>query len=150
MRTFLFLVLCAFSVTPFADARFVEAPAECHFPYDNNNVGREFKLSSCRGTLRDYGGTVGVQVNESHIGLSAGSFVIDGQDVRDIEEYPSGKLTISTSGADSGTNCNVVDAGGTQYASASWTSKTIIHRRAERWRVDVDYLLECWGAVQAQ
>lgn len=143
-----FLLLLLFvPLMVFADARFVEAPAECHFPYDNTNVGKEFKLSACRGTLRDYGGTVAVQVNESQTGLSAELFVIDGQDVRDRELYPSGALVISTSGADSGTNCNVVDADGIQYAAMNWKATTTIHRRAERWRVDVDYLLECWGGV---
>lgn len=141
------LLLVPFAL--FADARFVEAPAECHFPYDNANVDNEFKLSSCAGVLkqRNGGGIADVAAFVEQDNLPGSLFVIDGQDVRDIDEYPSGVLVVKTSGTDSGTNCNIVDAGGTTYVAANWDAVTRVYRIQNRYRVNVTYELSCWGGV---
>lgn len=142
-------------VAPFfamADARFVEAPAECHIPYDNGNVDLEYKLQSCDGQLHTIGGGNtydGVLFTEKS-NLPGNAYVIDGQDVRDTDAYPSGVLAVTTSGAESGTDCNIVNAGGTTYTTRNWTATTRVYRTQNLYRVNVDYDLSCWGAVQAQ
>lgn len=149
MRSFLLLVLCAVSLALFADARFVEAPAECHFPYDNNNVGNEYKIQSCAGTIKTHpdGTLATASVTVEHKMLSGGLFVIDGKDVRDQEAYPNGVLLIRTSGDDSNTACNIVDAGGTNYQTNEWGANIQISRTLDSGNVDVRYRLTCWNAA---
>lgn len=142
------LLLVPFAL--FADARFVEAPAECHFPYDNANVDNEFKLSSCAGVLKSHSG--GARYN-AHVfvernGLAPSPFIIDGQDVRDTEEFPNGTLTTTTRGEDSGTVCNIVDAGGNEYETPNWQAIIRIHRNQSTYNVNTSYTLNCWGAQQ--
>lgn len=149
MRSFLFLILCAVPFALFADARFVEAPAECHFPWDNNNVDNEYKLQSCRGVLYQGGGGtfVSVVVYAERENIPVGFTLIDGKDISDTEAYPGGSFAIQTTGADSGTNCNVVDAGGTTYTTNNWTATTKVFRRKDIYRADVTFDLTCWAAV---
>jgi len=151
VRYFMFLVLCVVSVTLFADARFVEAPAECHFPYDNGNVGNEYKSQSCAGVIKTHpdGTRASAAVTVEHKSLSGGLFVVDDQDVRDQDAYPDGVLTIRTSGRDSNTQCTIVDAAGTTYQSDTWNAAIQVSRTTDRYDVDVQYRLTCWnGAAQ--
>lgn len=149
MKRFLFVLLAAFPLALFADARFVEAPAECHFPYDNNNVGNEYKIQSCVGTIKTHpdGARASAAVTIKHELLSGGLFVIDGQDVRDQDEYPNGILVIRTSARDSNTQCTIVDAAGTTYQSDTWNASIQVSRKADRYAVDVQYRLTCWNAA---
>lgn len=146
-KVFMFLVLSGISIGLLADARVVEAPAECHFPYDNNNVDNEFKLLSCVGVLKTRLGTADVAAYVEHENLPGSTYVIDGQDVRDVDAYPSGVLTVTTSGIESGTNCNIVAANGTTYTTPNWDVKTRVFRTQDRYRVNVSYELSCWGGV---
>ena len=132
-----------------ADARFVEAPSECHLPYDNGNVNNEFKLQSCTGTLKSRGGgnTYDAHVYTRKDNLPGNPYVIDGQDVRDVQTYPGGQLTITTSGAESGTACNVL-TDGVIYSTGNWQANTRIYRTQNQFRVNVEYELSCLAAVQ--
>lgn len=149
MRISLFIALCVVSMSIFADARFVEAPAECHFPWDNNNVDNEYKIQACDGVLYqgNGGGVVSVSASSKRDNVPVSFTVVNGLDIRDVDQYPGGVLTIQTTGDDSGTNCNVVDAGGTAYTTNNWTANTIVSRRSEVHHVDVTFDLTCWGAV---
>lgn len=51
MRAILWSLL-VIPIIALADARFVEAPGECHVPYGNLNVDNEYKLQGCTGVLR--------------------------------------------------------------------------------------------------
>lgn len=152
MKYAVILLICLFPFSGFADARFVEAPAECHVPYDNGNVDNEFKLQSCSGFLQTLGGGNGYQASlYSEVNNLPGSrFVIDGQDVRNADDYPEGVLRIKTSSVESGTDCNIVDAGGTTYVAPDWTAVTTVYRTQSKYRVNVSYELDCSGGVQAQ
>lgn len=148
MKKWFVLVLMTVAFAALGDARFVEAPAECHVPYDNANVDNEFKLQGCEGTLNSRsGGSVhdGFLFVERN-NVIGNPFVIEGEDVRDIDAYPSGVLTIRTSGDASGTVCNVV-SDGTTYITMNWDASIRVYRTTNRHRVNVDYQLNCRGAT---
>lgn len=149
MKKWFVLVLMVVAFAAFGDARFVEAPAECHVPYDNGNVGNEFKLAGCSATIKTYPDGVratGALAAEQR-SLPGGLFVIDGQDVRDVETFPGGVLRIETSGAESGTDCTIIDTGNTTYVTGNWSAVTEVTRTVNKWDVDVRYRLSCRGAV---
>lgn len=150
MKPIIFLLMLLVSLFVLADARFVEAPAECHFPYDNGNVNNEFKLSSCTGVLKTYGGMADAFARVTHTDLPRGSFIIDGQDVWDVDTYPGGSVRIQTTGADSGTDCTVISADGTKYAALEWTADITITRGVNRPSIDVYYKLSCTRGVQVE
>lgn len=147
MNRWFWLLLLVVPFGTVADARFVETPSECHFPYDNTNVNNEFKLQSCTGTLKSRGGgnTYDAHVFIRKDNLPGNPYVIDGQDVRNVQTYPGGQLTITTSGTGSGTACNVV-VDGTTYATGSWEANTRIYRTQNQFRVNVEYELSCSAA----
>lgn len=144
---YLIMLLCLSPWLAFADARIEESPAICHVPYSNTNVDAEFKMVGCKGFLRR--NQANVYNGSLHIfeqNVSGGSFVIDGQDVRDTEAYPGGSLAIVTSSAESGTACNMVSDGVT-YSTNNWTARTVVTRAQFAWNVNVEYRLTCWGGV---
>lgn len=148
MSKWVVLILLSVPFFAMADARFVEAPAECHVPYDNGDVDNEFKLQSCTGTLKSRGGgaTYDAHVIVRKENLPGNPYVIDGEDVRDVETYPGGQLTIAASGTDSGTDCNII-SNGTTYTTQNWQAATRIYRTQNQFRVNVEYDLTCTAAT---
>lgn len=158
MKTFLScLLLFGFSSVLFADSRFVETPPECHLPWDNGNVNNEYKLQSCEGALitKNGGGTVDAMVSMERKQVNYGQYTVTGENVRDPVMYPGGVLKIRTSGYESGTDCNIIDADGNQFVTENWHADTIVKRTYEpdggiSFLVDVTYRLSCVNAVAAQ
>lgn len=157
MKTLTGFLLISFSFLSYADGRFVEAPSECHLPWDNNDVNNEYKLQSCEGTItsKDGGDTVDAMVSAVRKGVNNGQYTVTGENVRDIDQYPSGRLKIATTGYESVTDCNIIDAGGNAFATEHWTAETIVERTYEpngdvSFLVDVTYRLSCVGAVRVE
>ncbi len=149
MKKWFVLVLMVVAFAAFGDARFVEAPAECHFPYDAANNDNEYRSQSCGGVLQNVAGgnAVNAFVEVKRTAVPRYMYIIDGQDVTDQDTYPNGEYVVTVTGDDSGANCNVIDADGTAYATAVWTSTIQVRRTQSISRVDVIYRLSCSRAT---
>lgn len=147
MKYLVLLTLLA-PLSLFADARIEVTDNFCHAPWDNGNTDNEAYLSNCGAVLNVTNGIADgyAILVKKHVSVSAIPVSID---PRDTDEYPTGEASVSTSGADSGAACVMVDSNGTNYQAASWDVVTTAERESQRWLATVTYQIECWNGQQA-
>lgn len=115
-------VFCLFIAVPvLADTRIEQAPDTCHVPYNNANVDDELKQGSCAGSIF---------VENGQATGSASFYLFDRHRnalplaIAPTKSEPTKSTT--TTGTVSGTNCTLVDDGGTVYVTSDWTANLTI------------------------